>query len=339
MLALVTLGLHALLLDGSRFGAESAPLPSAVQVAAVQVRSVATAPVEDPAPAGVLPAPALLPVAVPAPVAPAPAAPKPRQPRAEPVVAMATTADPPPAPIETPLPQEPLLAAVDAPAALPVPGDTDVPTYRTRLAPPATLRYELRRGILSGTGELRWKPAADHYELQLEGSIAGISVLLQTSTGGIDEAGIAPMRFVDQRRRDIRAANFQRDKGRITFSGPAVEYPLVPGAQDRLSWMIQLGAVVNAEPQRATPGGRVAMFIVGARGDGDVWVFRFVATETVATGAGTVHAVKFTREPRRPYDTFVEVWLDPQRHHLPVHARLSTAPDGGIFELLLRDMQ
>ena len=44
-------------------------------------------------------------------------------------------------------------------------------------------------------------------------------------------------------------------------------------------------------------------------------------------------------EPRKPYDTHVEVWLDPARHHLPVRAKLTTAPDGSSLELLLRDMQ
>jgi len=224
----------------------------------------------------------------------------------------------------------------DAPAA----GDIEVPTYRTQFPPAASLRYDLRRGFLSGTGELQWKPGAEkHYELRLEGHVAGLSILVQTSQGSIDEAGLAPLRYVDQRRRDTRAANFQRDKGRITFSGPAVEFPLLPGSQDRLSWMVQLGAILNAEPQRATSGARVAMFIVGARGDGDVWVFRFAGTESVDTGLGTLHAVKFTREPRKPYDTQVEVWLAPAHSHLPVRAKLTSAPDGSSLELLLREMQ
>jgi hypothetical protein len=245
----------------------------------------------------------------------------------------------PPLQEPAPPPQETtLLAEVAAKQDANATGDTEVPTYRTQLPPAATLRYDLRRGILSGSGELQWKTTADHYDLRLEGHVAGLSILVQTSQGLIDDAGLAPVRFVDQRRRDMRAANFQRDKGRITFSGPATEYPLLPGSQDRLSWMVQLGAILNAEPQRATSGARVAMFVVGARGDGDVWVFRFAVAESVTTALGTVRAVKFTREPRKPYDTQVEVWLDPARAHLPVRAKLTTAPDGSSLELLLRDM-
>ncbi len=47
----------------------------------------------------------------------------------------------------------------------------------------------------------------------------------------------------------------------------------MPGTQDRLSWMLQLAAIVEAAPERHGPGARVSMFVVGARGDADVWTF------------------------------------------------------------------
>ena len=212
--------------------------------------------------------------------------------------------------------------------------------YRTQFAPPLTLLYELRRGALSGTAELNWQPAGTQYALRLEGSVAGLTVLLQTSQGGFDDAGLAPLRFTDQRmQRETRAANFQREQGKITFSGPSTEYPLRVGAQDRLSWMLQLAAVAAAEPLLLAPDGKIALYVVGARGDADLWVFQYVAHETVDTASGPVRAVKFAREPRGAYDTQVEAWLDPARHHLPVRARLSTSPDGDALELLLREMK
>jgi hypothetical protein len=333
-LVVVTALLHMALLGGSSVDS-ARHMPPQAQVPAVQVRSVmlplaevTVARVEVPQPAAV----------------PPPALAKPRPPRlviaAAPVVVGSVAAAPEPQLVrdEAPPPEASLLASV-ATAESPPAGDSEPPVYRTRMPPPATLRYELRRGGFSGSGELHWQPVGQRYELRLVGRIAGIDILTQTSLGLLDEAGVAPQRFTDRRRRDTRAANFQRDKGLITFSGPSTEYPLHPGSQDRLSWMVQLGAVANAEPQRAAPGGKVVMFVVGARGDGEVWVFRHVANETVRTEAGPVHAVKFTREPRRAYDTHVEVWLDPARFHLPVRARLTSAPDGGVFELLLRDMQ
>ena len=323
LLALVgaALLLHAALLSGVQLGL---PQAEASAAAPLQVRML-NAP--DPAVATVTPA------AAPAAVTPTPAPEK------------SATRSPPrsePAPVEAPR----LKAAASQAAAevqtLPTESasrEGEIPLYRTQFPPPLTLHYALSRGAVSGTGELQWRPAGGRYELRLESRTAGIPVLDQNSQGGFDDAGIAPLRFTDQRlRRGVRAVNFQREVGKITFSGPSTEYPLLIGTQDRLSWMIQLAAVAAAEPQRLAPGGKVALYVVGARGDADLWIFRYVAHEDVATVAGPVPAVKFARERRGAYDTQVEAWLDPARHHLPVRTRVSNSPDSEALELLLNDI-
>jgi hypothetical protein len=66
-----------------------------------------------------------------------------------------------------------------------------------------------------------------------------------------------------------------------------------------------------------------------------VWSFRCLGTETIATGLGSVDAVKFVREPRSAYDTRVEVWLDPSRHYLPAHATLRNSTGASEYDLLL----
>lgn len=231
------------------------------------------------------------------------------------------------------------VAAPAATASAPLQADA-VPVYRTVLPPAFKLRYELSRGFFSGSGELTWKPAADRYEARLEGSIAGMNLLTQVSSGLIDANGLAPVRYTDSRsRRATSAANFQRDKGKITYSGPQVDYPLVPGAQDRVSWMVQIGAILNAEPKLAATEGKIVMFVSGAAGDADVWVFRYAGVENLRTDAGLWRTVKFTREPRKAYDRSVEVWLAPARNHLPVRARFTANAGGDAFELLLRDIQ
>ena len=46
--------------------------------------------------------------------------------------------------------------------------------------------------------------------------------------------------------------------------------------------------------------------------------------EPVDVPAGRLEAaLLLQREPQRPYDTRVDVWLDPARHHLPARARLT----------------
>ena len=305
------------------------PLPAA----ALQVRWVE--PVAVPAPAALAPIETIEP---PAPAVPVPAKkpsparigkPAPRVARAAP--AEVDKATPPPAPLQL---------ALNTPAAEPAaPDEPAIPHYRTRMPPPTTLRYEMQRGLLSGTGEIAWKPHADRYELRLDARVGGLAVLTQVSAGAFDAAGVAPLRFTDQRlRRGTAAANFPREAGMITFSGPATEFALRAGAQDRLSWMIQLAAIVGAEPHLATPGAKVVMYVVGSHGDASVWVFRCVGPEAVETRAGTLAAVKFVREPRESYDTTVQVWLDPKQHDLPVRATQKSGANDEGFDLRLLEV-
>lgn len=236
----------------------------------------------------------------------------------------------------------PLVMAAAAIGPAPTRADTvEVPVYATRLAAAFSARYRLQRGMLSGTGTLRWSPSADgrRYEARLDGSVAGFNVLDWTSTGAIDRAGVAPERFLVRRRgRDAQAANFQRGVGKITYSGPSVQYDLPTGAQDRLSWMLQIGGVLNAAPKRFGVGSRLSFFVSGARGDADLWQFQVTGLESVNAGAGRdTLALKLVREPRKAYDTHVEVWLDPAREHRPVLARLSTAGNDDALELRLAE--
>jgi hypothetical protein len=211
------------------------------------------------------------------------------------------------------------------------------PLYTTQLPPTATLRYELRRGRLTGSGDLHWRPEAGRYTLRLEGSVVGLNVLTQLSEGALDAHGLAPTRFTDQRaRRAAVAANFEREAGRIRFSGPSTEVPWQPGVQDRLSWMMQLAAVAAADPALLAEGRRITLQVVGARGDASMWSFRSLGKEALTTFGVTVDTVHLLREPRSPYDTRVEVWLDPARHHLPIRATLGTG-DEDRLELRLRE--
>ena len=325
VLAMLALLLHAGALSGIDWAwPQRAPAPQ--PASPMQVRALANAPAA-PAEVRLEPAPTL---AVAAPAAPRPAV---RQvaaaaPPDSPVVPAVTKAAALPAPAEAPL----------AELATPL-SEESIPHYRTRLPPAVTLRYDMLRGRYQGNGELQWRPGADRYELRLEGRVAGLTVLTQLSQGGFDEDGIAPLRFTDRRlRRGLAAANFQREAGTITFSGPSSVYPLHAGAQDRLSWMIQLGAIVAAEPALGMPGAKIVVFVSGAHGDAGVWAFRCMGPDAVQSRAGSVAAIRFLREPRGPYDTTVEVWLDPQRHHLPVRAQLRAGSNDNSFDLRLQDM-
>jgi hypothetical protein len=308
------------------------PGSQAVKVSAMQVRQVMQnlAPV---APASTTPAtlvnpatPAVAPVA-------APVAANARPPRAE----------RPSAPQEATVPEETAVSAAVLPAASSAaeatvdPGGQVVPVFATQLPPPATLHYSLRRGLVTASAILRWQLDDGRYELALDTRAFNTQALGWTSRGNIDAHGIAPERYVEGRRgREQRAVNIQRDIGQVTFSGPQQQYPVVPGMQDRASWMLQLGAIVAANPALAQVGGQVPMMVVSPRGDAEVWVFTVVeVTELTLPGGVVSAALHLRREPRRPYDVQTDVWLDPARHHLPVRMRLMVRPTGEGTDFVL----
>ena len=238
----------------------------------------------------------------------------------------------------SPAPASASASAAPLPASATLAESAPPPRYATRLPPAVTLRYELRRGRLSGSGDLLWRPDGGRYELRLEGSVVGVNVLTQVSEGALDADGLAPSRFTDQRaRRAALAANFEREAGRIRFSGPSHEVPWQAGVQDRLSWMMQLAAVAAAEPARLAAGEGIVLQGGGARGGASLWAFRSEGAQTLALFSQRVETVKLLREPRSAYDTRVEVWLDPARHHLPVRATLGSSEDDRL-ELRLREM-
>jgi hypothetical protein len=135
------------------------------------------------------------------------------------------------------------------------------------------------------------------------------------------------------------AANFRRDDGRITFSGSGAEWPLLAGSQDRLSWMIQLAGIAAAEPERLVDGGRIAMVVVGARGDASVWTLHHAGRETIETVSGPANAVKLVREGRSAFDTSAEIWLDPERSYLPAQATLRNSGGAPEYDLLLERVE
>jgi hypothetical protein len=195
--------------------------------------------------------------------------------------------------------------------------------------------YTLRRGLISGQAELTLQREGPGYALELKGTALGLEILGLRSQGGLGPNGLLPERFVDRRRgKDRLAANFDHVAGRITYSGSAAAQPLHAGAQDRLSWMVQLAAILEAAPARQATGSRIALSVSGARSDLDTWTFIVQGRQRLNLVSGvTVEALHLRREPRRPYDTQVEVWMDPTQHHLPVRARMTVLPGGETLEL------
>lgn len=221
-----------------------------------------------------------------------------------------------------------------------LPGEAPPPVYEARLPPPSILRYEVRYRFLRGAGEIRWQPVGDRYALSLAASYAGLKLIEQSSRGRIDGNGMAPLRFVDHRiRRSPETADFHREERTVSFTGSPIRRQLLPGTQDRLSWMIQLAGIAAAAPDRVAEGEHLSMVVVGSRGEADVWVLRSAGMQEVDTRAGRIRAAKLVREARTPTDSGAEIWLDPARDHLPVKATWGHAAGQTEFVLTLEAIE
>lgn len=273
----------------------------------------------------------------PQPPAPAPA-PRPAPALRAPVEATA------PAPAPTPAPQTPPAPTAVAAAVPPTPEQPladalpQASAYArpvTALAIPGSVRMrftvngESRGQPYNANAALFWRHDGEQYEARLEVSVLLLGARQQSSSGRVTLDGLAPRRFADRSRTE-QAAHFERDAGRISFSGNAPSVPLLPGAQDRLSVLLQLGAVVAGDPERYRAGSVIAMQTAGTR-EADLWIFNVVGDEQMQLPGGEVKALKLERLPRREFDQKVEVWIDPAQDYLPVRVRL-TQPGGDFVD-------
>lgn len=259
----------------------------------------------------------------------------------------AATPAPTPAP-EAEAPPPPPPAAADAAQNAPIPlDDTQVAAASaTRTQPPVQLPasvgldYDIRgkaKGLgYSADARLQWQVDGPQYKAELEISAFLVGSRVQTSQGSIGLHGLLPLRFGDRRRGAEKAAHFDHARQLIRFSNNAPDVPLQPGAQDRLSVFLQLGALLQARPQAYPEGASIAVQVVGT-GGAEVWQFQIGALQSLTLPAGTVPARHLLRTPRREYDSTVEVWLAPSLQHLPVRIRV-TEHDGSLADQLLRQL-
>jgi len=312
---LVVLGHGALWLAVS----PSAPAPGGARMAAVQVRQLVVA------------APTVQAQRQEAPAVAAPRTARTEAPRSRtPAPRHSESAPPSSAPEAAPVAAG---SDFDEPGVLNTSTPPPLPIYPTRIPASTLLTYTLQRGAATGQASLEWRVVGDRYQLQLQATMTQGRPIERHSQGGFDHAGLAPLRLADrQRGRDVRAANFQRERGLITFSGPRWEWPLHGGTQDRLSWLVQLVAIASAAPDALHDGAALSMWVVGTRGAINAWHFEVRGRESAVGDAWWL-----VREPEHPYDLRVEVWLDPARGYWPVRLRQTQVPGGEPLEWWLRE--
>lgn len=273
------------------------------------------------------------------------AAPVEAPPAIRPEVAM-TEALPPPAP-EAPVAdtEEPPASDDDMLLAAATPGQARKPAAAAVRLPPAQppastrLLYDVTgsvKGIAyKAQGTLDWAVANGRYDARMEMRVMLLGSRSQTSTGRVGPGGLMPERFADKSRSE-KAAHFDAAQQRIRFSNNAPEAPLQAGAQDRLSLFMQIAGLLQARPQAYAAGQTIDMQVAGT-GDAPVWRFQVGEESTIQLPAGEFKVRHLVRQPRKDFDSTVEMWLAPRLNHLPVRLRV-TQSNGDVADQQLSQM-
>jgi hypothetical protein len=225
-----------------------------------------------------------------------------------------------------PMPRTAGTPTTAAPIEATAPARAGTPALPASVLPPSiSLPYEVTgeaRGFpYRASGQFDWRLEDNTYDARMELSMLFLGSRVQTSRGRVGPEGLRPERFAD-RRSSERAAQFDREAGRIRFSNNASPAALMPGAQDRLSLFMQLAGLLRARPH--AEGERISFQVAGT-GDAEPWHFEVGPLETLELPAGTMEARRITRMPRKPQDSTVAVWLAPALGHLPVRLRVAQA--------------
>lgn len=248
------------------------------------------------------------------------------------------TAPPQAADIVNPAPaQPPETAEIEQPAqaeqvasAPRLPKDTGPAPSAERVPSPGRLKYAVKANKFpySLTSELLWQHNGDRFEAELAYRAFG-QARVQTSRGELTPQGLAPIRFSDKFRTEL-AAHFNRQLGKVTFSANTPDAPLLAGAQDRLSILIQLATLIASAPERYPEATTLAIQTIGPR-DADTWLFTVEREETLALPGGEQATLKLVRNARQAFDQKVELWLAPGLGYLPARIRI-TEPNGDYVD-------
>lgn len=240
----------------------------------------------------------------------------------------------PPGPSQNAQPEDGQAAAADQLALAPLP-----PRPLRNPAPPVSadsiprsvrLKYTVQANKFpyNLNAELLWQQTGESYDARLEFNAFG-QARVQTSRGQITPRGLAPVRFSDKYRSEV-AAHFNREQGKVTFSANTPDVPLLTGAQDRLSVLVQLASMIAGAPGDYPQATTIAIQTIGPR-DADTWLFTMGSEETLTLPGGEQATLKLVRNPRQEFDQKVELWLAPALGYLPARVRI-TEPNGDFID-------
>jgi hypothetical protein len=247
----------------------------------------------------------------------------------------------------------PPVAATEAPASLPEktaelpeqqkPQDNALVAKAGNFPENIQINYKLsgqERGLnYYASGFLKWqvKPANSsprNYEAELSVRAFFIGSRIWRSQGVLSDDGLAPKRYSDTWRSE-RAAHFDSDSRKITFSGNTPSAPLQAGAQDQVSLFIQMAAAVAA--QNFKTGAELNIQTATSR-DAVNWRLTYKSDESIEVKGERLETQRWVCLPRGKYDSQIEMWLSKSHGGLPVRIKM-TQVNGNFIDMEMNNTE
>jgi hypothetical protein len=231
-----------------------------------------------------------------------------------------------PAPIKPPLPAESATAALRFAA-----GAGDAPV---RVAPAARITY---RSVGQFGGQaidlptvLNWRQDGQSYEARWEIYTPLIGERTRTATGLLSPQGLVPV-VAALKTPTVQDMRFDYAAQQVHFGIPDTSAPLRAGMQDRLSVLLQLGALLAGDAKRYPVGTLIELPAAHPYGAG-TWRFAVEAEEQVTALQGQeLPTLRLTHYPESDSDARIQVWLGRTIDYLPVRLRI-TESNGDTVE-------
>jgi hypothetical protein len=196
---------------------------------------------------------------------------------------------------------------------------------------------------LVGNGTLSFHSDADHYRAALLARVTfvfvSLTVMSSESSGIVGSDGLEPEHYSETpRNKPTSTATFKRDvngSSLVSFSQGGEVASAAPGAQDRLTVLLQVGALMQANSALKQAGARFSIPVAGLKGNVEAWNFAVQGLEAVHADTGTAEGWHVSRVLRPgSNDRGIEVWVSNQMPSIPLRVRYSE-PDGSTIDLLL----
>lgn len=189
------------------------------------------------------------------------------------------------------------------------------------------------------SGSLKWQtkagptlPRAYEAELQVKAFLVGRRIW--RSVGQLTDKGLAPLRYSDSWRGE-RAAHFEADTQKISFSGNTPSAPLQGGAQDQVSLFIQMAAAVAG--QNFKVGSELNVQTATAR-DAVNWTLTYKSDDIIDLNGNRVETQRWVCLPRGKFDSQIEMWFAKSQDGLPVRIKI-TQVSGNFIDMEMRDSE